>query len=172
MPNYWFDALEPVAALEPLRRTPAEVAALLDGLPEEALTQSPDGGWAIRNIVTHLRDAQDVFAFRLDLFVQEENPVLEMKAVWTWAAKEERPSATAEIFAAYRTSRAQTLAKLQALPLVHWWRTGQHSEFGAVTLKQQVSYFASHEITHLPQIEALRIRLAAQRRLASVVPES
>ena len=27
-----------------------------------------------------------------------------------------------------------------------------HEEFGVVTLRQQVSHFAAHEITHLPQI--------------------
>lgn len=166
MPNYWFDALEPFAALEAMRRTPEDVAALLDGLPEDAMTQPPpEGGWAIRNIITHLRDAQDVFAFRLDLFIKAEHPVLEMKAVWTWAAREEeRPQTTSAIIAAYRVSRAETLAKLEALPLMHWWRTGRHDEFGDVTLRQQVSYFASHEITHLPQIESLHNLLAESRR--------
>jgi uncharacterized damage-inducible protein DinB len=160
LPNYWFDALEPLAALATLRRTPDEVAALLAGLPEAAMVQSPqDGGWAIRNVVTHLCDAQQVFAYRVDLFLAEDHPLLEMKAVWTWAAREEeRPPTAAEIFDAYRASRADTLVKLEALPLADWWRTGWHQEFGTVTLRQQVSYFAAHEHTHLPQIAALRRR--------------
>jgi len=61
MPNYWFDALEPAAALERLRQTPLAVEKLIAGLPDEALNQaSPDGGWAIRNTLSHLRDAQGV----------------------------------------------------------------------------------------------------------------
>jgi hypothetical protein len=157
MPNYWFDALEPPAVLERLRRTPEEVAALLVGLSEEAMNRPPQGGgWAIRNVVTHLRDAQQLLDFRLDLFLQEEHPGLEAKAVWTWAAREEeRPPTVSDIFAAYRASRAETLAKLEAMPLAHWWRTGRHQEFGEVTLRQQASYFASHELTHLPQIARL-----------------
>ena len=158
MPVYWLDAFEPLAALEMLRRTPVEVAALLAGLPEEAMARPPaEGGWAIRNIVTHLRDAQQVLAFRLDLFLQEEHPLLEMKAVWTWAAREEeRPPTTAEIFEVYKNSRAAALAKLEAMPLPTWWRTGRHQEFGAVSLRQQASYFAAHERTHLPAIARLR----------------
>lgn len=158
MPVYWLDALEPFAALAALRQTPVELAALLAGLSEEDMARSPDdGGWAIRNVVTHLRDAQGVLDFRLDLFLAEEHPLLEMKAVWTWAADEaERPPATREIFAAYQAARANTLRKLGAPPLADWWRTGEHQEFGTVTLRQQVSYFASHEITHLPQIARLR----------------
>lgn len=49
--------------------------------------------------------------------------------------------------------------RLESIPLRDWWRIGQHEEFGTVTLRQQVSYFASHEITHLPQIELLRRQL-------------
>jgi hypothetical protein len=158
MPNYWFDALEPPAVLATLRQTPVEVAALLAGLPEEVVSRPPaGGGWAMRNVVTHLRDAQRVFDHRVDLFLAEEHPLLEMKAVWTWAAlEEERPPTASEIFAAYRDSRAETLAKLEGMPLAWWWRSGAHQEFGQVTLRQQASYFAAHERTHLPQMARLR----------------
>jgi len=158
MPVYWFDALEPPAALARLRQTPLDVAALLGGLSETQLSQiPPDGGWAIRNALAHLRDAEDLLAFRLNLFLQHENPVLESKAVWTWAdAAEQRPPTARAIFDAYRTSRAETLDKLEQLPLADWWRAGRHEEFGAITLRQQASYFAAHEVTHLSQIAALR----------------
>ncbi len=164
MPNYWFDALEPPAAMQRLRQTPTEVEKLLEGLSDAQLDwQPPDKGWAIRNILTHLRDAQSVLAFRLDLFRQEENPALEAKAVWTWAADEaERPFTARDIFAVYKAARAETVAGLEQLPLTHWWRTGRHAEFGVVTLRQQVSYFAAHEVTHLSQMESLRRYLVGQ----------
>lgn len=156
-PVYWLEALDPAEALERLRQTPLEVAALIEGLSEEALTRPPaDGGWAIRNVISHLRDAQGVLAFRIDLFLKEENPVLEMKQVWTWAKDEsERPPSTREIFETYLSTRREVIAKLETIPLADWWRTGRHEEFGVVSIKQQVSYFASHELTHLPQIERL-----------------
>ena len=158
LPIYWLDALDPMAALERLRQTPLEVAALLEGLSEEVMGQRPaDGGWAIRNVVSHLRDAQGVLSFRLGLFLQQEHPKLESKAVFEWATKEEeRPPSTMEIFESYRASREETIAKLEEIPLRDWWRTGQHEEFGSVAMKQQVSYFASHEMTHFPQLERLR----------------
>lgn len=159
-PIYWLDALDPPAALVKLRQTPLDVAALQDGLSEGAMIREPqDGGWAIRNIVIHMRDAQGVLDYRLDLFAQEDHPVLESKAVWTWAKnEEERPPSTREIFEEYQATRAKILARLDKLPLADWWRTGRHGEFGEVSIKQQVSYFASHEITHLPQIEKLCIQ--------------
>ncbi|MCC6146455.1 MAG: DinB family protein [Anaerolineaceae bacterium] len=158
MPNYWFDALEPPAALECLRQTPFVVEKLIEGLSDETLNRiPPDGGWAIRNTLGHLRDAQGVLDFRVNLFLKELHPVLESKAVFAWAKNEtERPPSVHDIFEAYRTSRAETLRKLESLPLSDWWRTGKHEEFGTITLRQQVSYFAAHESTHLSQIRALR----------------
>lgn len=159
-PIYWLEAFEPAEAVEQLRKTPLEVAALLEGLSEEAMNRpAEDGGWAIRNVISHLRDAQGVIAYRIDLFLKEDNPVLEMKAVWTWARDEnERPPSTDEIFEAYQSSRREMIARLETIPCADWQRTGRHEEFGIVSIKQQVSYFACHELTHLPQIQRLRDR--------------
>ena len=156
-PVYWLDVLEPFEALERLRKTPNEVEVLMDGLSESELNQqAQDGGWSIRNTLSHLRDAQGVFSFRVDLFLSEEHPILESKAVFTWATNEDdRPPSAREIFETYKVSRSETIHKLENYPLAKWWKLGQHQEFGPVTLRQQVSYFAAHELTHLPQIEAL-----------------
>jgi hypothetical protein len=155
---YWLVALDPPAALETLRQTPLKVASLLDGLSEQDMDlQAPDGGWTLRNVLTHLRDAQSVLEYRLELFQKEEHPVLASKAVFAWATREEERRPTPlEVFAEYRATRSAILSRLEGLPLADWWRTGQHEEFGSVSLKQQVSYFASHELTHFPQIEKLR----------------
>ena len=157
-PIYWLEALDPPAALVKLRQTPLEVAALLNGLPEQALTQpAQDGGWAVRNILAHLRDAQGVLDFRLDLFAKEEHPLLESQAVFSWATREEeKPPTALEIFASYTAGREKILARLDELPYQAWQRTGFHDEFGSVSIQQQVSYFACHELTHLPQLERLR----------------
>jgi rubrerythrin len=166
LPVYWLDALDPIAALERLGQTPLDVAALLEGLSDEAMSQrAEDGGWAIRNIVSHLRDAQGVLSFRLGLFLEQEHPRLESKAVFEWATREEeRPPTTLEIFDSYKGSRQETTTKLENIPLRDWWRTGQHEEFGMVTMKQQVSYFASHEITHFPQLETLRNQVVGREQ--------
>lgn len=162
LPVYWLNELEPFAALERLRQTPKDVAVLLDGLSEDVLMRQPeDGGWSIRYVVSHLRDAQGVLSFRLNLMLDQENPSLESKAVFEWATKEETdPPPTQEIFDIYRASRQKVIARLEEIPLEDWWRTGQHEEFGSVTIRQQVSYFALHECIHFPQIEALRQQFA------------
>ena len=158
MPVYWLNNFDPFQALESMRQTPLKLAAILNNLSAEDMNRLPaDGGWNIRNAVSHIRDAQGVFEFRLGVMVEEDNPQLESKAVFEWAAEEQdRPPETLEIFNAYNQSRQQTLSILEDLSLKDWRRKGQHEEFGSVTITQQASYFATHELTHFPQIEALK----------------
>lgn len=154
---YWLDDLDPPAALERLRQTPIAVAALLQGLSEEALRREPaPGAWSLHNAVSHLRDAQGVLAHRLELMLAEENPALSSLAVFEWAqaAAQNQPT-TQEVFAEYLAARARLVARLAEIPLADWWRTGRHEEFGVVTIRQQASYFAAHESTHLAQMEQL-----------------
>ena len=157
LPVYWLENFDPFEALESLRQTPEEVDTLLDGLTEEQLQWVPvEGVWSIRNTISHLRDAQGVMELRIELLIEHDNPKLESKAVFEWAAQEaERPPTTKEIYQSYYASRQKTVSILETLPIKDWWRTGEHEEFGTVSIKQQVSYFATHELTHFPQIKNL-----------------
>ncbi len=157
-PVYWLDALDPFTGRARLRQTPRAVAALLDGLDESQTHKpAPDGGWSIHHILTHMRDAQGVLDFRMNLILEQDNPKLESLAVVEWADKPQaHPPTTREIFDEYLAVREKIIARLENIPLASWWRKGQHLEFGEVTLCNQVSYFASHELTHLPPLERLR----------------
>lgn len=156
-PIFWLEALEPFAALDHLRSTPEMLVGLLANVTEAQADQMPnDGGWSLRQAITHLRDAQDVLAFRVNLILDHENPLLESKAVFEWAASESgRSVPLSEIFDSYRNSRLQTIARLESIPLMDWQRRGQHEEFGELRLSEQVSYFTCHELIHLPQLESL-----------------
>jgi predicted Zn-ribbon and HTH transcriptional regulator len=158
LPVYWLEVFDPFQALKHLGLVPVVVSGYLDGLSDEAVTrQPPDGGWSIYKILLHLRDAQYLLNFRLGLMLEQEKPMLESQAVFEWADQEDvsPPNQTA-VFESYRQSRQQTLARLEGLPLKDWWRMGLHQEFGTVTILQQASYFAAHELTHLPQLAKIR----------------
>jgi len=49
-----------------------------------------------------------------------------------------------------------TVGQLKAMSPGDWWRTARHEEFVQFTILQQASYFAKHERSHLPQIDAIR----------------
>ncbi|NOR82829.1 MAG: hypothetical protein GQ526_04990 [Ardenticatenales bacterium] len=163
LPVYWLDAMDPFEAMNCLWRTPDEVMRFINGIGEDELCREVvKGEWSIRNLLTHLRDAQGVLDFRVNLLIEKDNPTIESKAVFEWAkAESERPASSMEIFDSYLSSRRKTLETLRGIPLADWWRKGRHEEFGTISIKQQASYFATHELAHLPQIEFLRERLTA-----------
>jgi len=148
------DEFDPMIALEKLIEAPTRLSCLLKGLDEEFLAKQPgEDRWSIRQFMTHIRDAGGVFNGRVKQFTIEENPVLTSQAVWEWARSDEAgPGGTLAILEDFRVSRAETVDELKRFPLKDWWREGQHDEFGTVTLKQQASYFAAHELTHISQI--------------------
>ena len=157
-PVYWLDALRPREALAQLAQTPGVVAGLLAGLDEAQLSRpGDDAGWSMRQVVAHLRDAEGVLRFRVQKMIEQDDPTLESLAVFAWATSEDdRPQTTAAILETYEASRRETLALLHALPPGDWQRTGQHKEFGQVTILQQASYFSAHEQTHLAALAALQ----------------
>lgn len=166
LPVYWLDDLDPPEALARLRQTADAVAALIEGLTEEALCHEPaPGAWSLHNAVSHLRDAQGVLARRSELMLAENNPSLSSLAVFEWAQTDaaQRPT-TRQIYEEYQAVRTRLLARLAEIPLAAWWRTGQHEEFGVVNIRQQVSYFAAHESTHLAQMEQLATRARKMER--------
>lgn len=156
-PVFWLEAMDPLETMQWLEKTPKTVKALISGMSEDDLSkQVMEGEWSIREILTHLRDAQGVLDFRVNLLIMEDDPIIESKAVFEWATSEsDSPAKSIDIFETYHASRLKTLNALQDISLSDWWREGRHEEFGKVSIKQQASYFATHELTHLPQIESL-----------------
>ena len=156
-PVYWLNHFDPPSALEKLKTTPEDFRALIESLDETALTSTPNRHeWSIRKTFLHVMEGQKLLEFRVDLLIDQERPVLESMA--TWLVKEnagERPQTTREIFSAYAASRQRVIERLAALPLPDWWRQGFHQEFGWVSIGQQASYFATHELSHFQQMRGL-----------------
>jgi len=160
-PVYWLTELEPISALERMRKTPVEIKEFLGDLSvEQCDFKLSEHEWSIYQIISHIRDAQGVLDSRLTLLLEEEDPSLESKAVFEWVSETANNHPTMEeIFTSYSKSRYDTISTLESIPLVDWWRTGRHEEFGQVNILQQVSYFTMHELTHLPDISFLHSRV-------------
>lgn len=150
-PVHYFELLPPNVALEALAAAPAALDTLLEGTPDARLLQPPaPGEWSIREVLVHMLGAQELVAARVALMLDQENPLL--KSVSIPKAGDDRSARQA--LGAYRESRLAMVARLSAIAPGDWWRTGQHEEFGTVTLLQQASYFARHDHAHLTQIGA------------------
>ena len=153
-PVYWLTHFDPVAGLESLKNTPQQIRDLIEGYDEAQLTSAPgENEWSFRKTLSHIVDAQDLLAFRLGLLIEQHEPMLEAQAVFLFEEKEDGVSPTTRVvFDRYAESRQRVVETLEGLPLRDWWRRGFHQEFGWVTIGQQVSYFATHEMTHVQQL--------------------
>lgn len=149
-PIYWMRESTPPEAIARLRRTPQEIAELLDGPdPEQMHAPGADGGWSAHRTLRHLHDAQSVFRGRIEQLLEGGEPTLESVMVWTLDGDQIE---TAQLFTAYRELRTEIVQLLESAPVSAWWNIGFHEEWGRVTLGEQASYFANHEPTHLAQL--------------------
>jgi hypothetical protein len=140
-----------------LARTPNWLEAIFSGLTETQAVRHVDGHegeWSLHEAAGHLLDTQELIALRVQLFLEHESPNLNAKAMWQ-SIESARWSA-ADIVSKFRLSREAMLIQLRSAPADCWSRSGQHVEFGPVTLQQQCTYFAKHEHWHMAQMKRIR----------------
>ena len=138
-----------------LARTPDEVAARLEGQSDDALARRPaDGAWAPKEIVGHLRDAEELFMMRFETVLAMREPrLLAAGPGDRWAQERQYlRHDTAAALAAFRRRRAESLALLRGLPDADWQRGGHHAVRGRLTIDDFVSIMAWHDDNHLDQL--------------------
>lgn len=157
-------------AAQVLARTPASVDALLRDMPD-TWTRCDEGPetWSPYDIVGHfihgemtdwLPRARLILAHKpgpiftpFDRFAQERDP------------QDRSLNAMLDEFAHRRLQNLDILQGLQITPEKLQW-TGEHPEFGEVTLAQLLATWVVHDLGHLAQIS----RVMAHRYAAAVGP--
>jgi len=146
----------PEARLERLARTPDELAALLGGKSERRLARRPDTtNWAAKEIVCHLRDAEELFGSRFHTILAMPEPqLLEVGPADRWA--EERQYLRqdgAGALDAFRRRRAESLDLLRGLAPADWQRGGTDARRGRLRIDDLVAIMAWHDDNHLEQLQ-------------------
>lgn len=143
------------SSIQILERTPAIFHTMLTALPD-AWTRSNEGGesWSAYDIVGHLAHGEH------DDWIQRAEIIL--------AQGEHRRFTPYDRFAQFETSKGKTLddllrefaeARAKNLQTLRSWHltnaqlqlTGEHPEFGAVTLQQLLSTWVAHDLGHIAQ---------------------
>lgn len=147
-----FDLDEAVAILE---RTPASLSALLTGLPESWVRATEgDGTWSPYDVIGHLIYGERVnWMLRVrHILAGETRPFepFDRTAQFT----ESQGKSLGELLATFAELRRENVAALVAMNLTSadLSRTGQHPEFGEVTLGQLLATWVVHDLTHVGQI--------------------
>jgi hypothetical protein len=158
------------SGMEILRRTPAALRVWLAGLPEDWVhcNEGPDT-WSPFDIVGHL-----VHGERTD-WIPRANQILAgqvetpFPAFDRFAQSHESKGKTLDLLLdEFEEFRLENLEKLESFHLgdAELELTGTHPEFGAVTLRQLLATWVTHDLAHLAQIA----RVMAKQHRSAVGP--
>ena len=156
--------MERLEIIDTLKDLPDLLDRELAGLSDAVIRYKPsESEWSIREVIGHVRFAEDVWHKRLYQVWSLTDPVL-ISFAGEDAALEEAGQATsiAPYLEAIRANRPHTIELL--VHAVDWSRLGQWRGTGRRTLKQLAEALVAHDADHLKQIRNLKAAQAAPTR--------
>ena len=155
MPTMEEYAKQPTAdRLKRLERTPDELAAAIAGRAPATLTKRPEAkSWAGVEVICHLRDAEEAFGGRFQMFLAMDDVKLLPTDTDRLAVDRQYLRCDAgESIEAFRARRAENLTTLRALTADQWTRGGTHTQRGRMTFDDFLSLMCWHDDNHLDQL--------------------
>ena len=152
-----------------LQRTPVVLEQLLSGLPDDWVMHNEGGEtWSPYDIVGHLLHGEKTdWMTRTKMILDGEHktfPVFQRTAMF----EESKGKTLSDLLAEFKSARAENLKTIVSLNLTDkdFNKTGIHPKFGKVTLRQLLSTWTIHDLTHLAQIS----RVMAKQYKAEIGP--
>jgi DinB superfamily len=144
------------ALLESYEAAPARIAAAAVGHGARLAEPPAPGEWSPRDILAHIRAADEILSPRLIQILVRDEPPLPSFDERRWA--EVMGYATLDfdrLQATFAYRRAEMARVLRQLPPEGWQRVGIHEERGPRTVLRLLRVLVEHEAEHVAQIEAL-----------------
>jgi DinB family protein len=142
--------------LQRLTRTADQLSAAIKGQAESVLARRPDAkNWAAKEIVCHLRDAEEAFSTRFELILAMD---VDPKLVGPSADRmaEERQylrNDAVEAISAFRRRREENVEFLKKLTPAQWDKAGTHPVRGRMSIDTFLTLMAWHDDNHLDQLQ-------------------
>jgi DinB superfamily len=137
-----------------LERTPVVLSALLDDLPEDwtRVDEGPDT-WSPREVVSHLIHGERTDWIPRARIILKQESYRRFDPFDRFAElKSERP--LRDLLAEFDELRSGNVATLRGWNMKEkdMELTGEHPEFGAVTMRQLLATWVVHDLSHIAQI--------------------
>lgn len=157
-------------AIEILERTPQTLEYFLSGLSNRWLQcHEGEGTWNVSEVIEHLIEGEKHnWIPRLEIILREGGSE-PFPPFDRYSHLNERPEKSIEQkLLEFKTIRTRNITKLKVLikPEFHLELTGTHPAFGVVTLRELLSTWVVHDLTHIAQI----VRVMAERYRTDVGP--
>ena len=152
--------------LEPARRevllsqiaqAPGLLSAAVAGLSDAQLdTPYRPGGWTVRQVVHHVPDSHLNAYVRCKLAVTENHPPIKTYNEEAWAELSDvRMTPVATSLALLAALHARWVPWLRSLDAPAFARTGQHPDWGSMTVDDFISLYAWHGRHHTAHVTTL-----------------
>jgi DinB superfamily len=139
------------------RETPAQLAALISGVPAGKLSTRPDSDrWSVGEILAHLSEAEITASWRYRQMLEHDGCSLSPYGQELWARlggyADRNPEDSLQLF---RLLRQSNLEMFDRLTPEEWLRHGVHAERGEMTVRELALQIAGHDINHVAQIQGI-----------------
>ena len=154
-PNPYAADLGNQDALDALGKTPARIAAAVDGWTAADFERSyAPGKWSIRKVLIHLAQTELALTTRVRFALSQPGYAAQSFSQDDWIPIEDKTEARIALDA-YTALRRFNLAMFRNLTPAQRERTFTHPEYGTLTVAWVANQMAGHDIHHLQQIESL-----------------
>ncbi|TVY11752.1 DinB family protein [Paenibacillus cremeus] len=157
-------------AMEVLERTPQALEQLIGGLSAEWLRcNEGEGTWNVTEVIEHLIEGEKTNWIPRLKFILQEGEGKPFPPFDRFAHLREQADTTMEQkLQEFKAIRRHNVAQLKELvdPALHLELTGLHPTFGAVKVRELISTWVVHDLTHTAQI----VRVMAERYRTDVGP--
>jgi hypothetical protein len=137
------------------KRSQMVLHGLLRGVTQEQAMSSRDGGdgWSVTEVVGHLRDYEGFFRGRVELMLEQDDPLLpaynhEALAIERDYLHQDLRSMLADLLA----KRRAFLTLFESLTPDQLQRGGVHPENGPIRVFDSLVQLTHHDLTHLDQL--------------------
>jgi DinB superfamily len=157
-------------AIEVLKGTPQTLILFLSGLSDGWLQSNEgEGTWNALEVIDHLIEGEkNNWLQRIELILHDgENKTFPAYDRFAHLNKEPRVPIEQKL-KEFNSLREQNISKLKTLvdPEKHLELPGTHPAFGPVKLREVISTWVAHDLTHIAQI----VRVMAKRYSSDVGP--
>jgi FMN phosphatase YigB (HAD superfamily) len=147
-----FKSREAVLAI--MASTPAVLQSLSSPLTDEDWRKEPaHDGWAINEIICHLRDTEiEIHQMQLHLMIEKEGAFIPRPDSSVWANEREYLNVDGKsALIEFASARIGSLETLKGLDEEVWTRSARHAIFGPTNFLEVTSFIADHDRLHVQQ---------------------
>lgn len=139
-----------------LEQTPLLVNELVAEQSDDDLRKAgPGGSLGAVEVLSYLRDFEELFLTRLTIMIDEDNPRIEWVEDSLWPIERDYVNRDPLVMLhEFVELRAQSVQTLVDLPISGWERTGRHPSLGQVTIRRYAELVVVRDQDYLDQLRA------------------